>query len=116
VKCAALACAAPVLISSAVALGAEPPKCGEAAKLAWYQRAIEVTDGDATPHGTLPEWCWSENRSANRAASRPARAPRKIAAEVPAAVHATPVAGEPAIFDNSLRSVAIRNDALSTGD
>jgi hypothetical protein len=116
VKCAVLACAAPVLVSSAVALGAEPPKCGEAAKLAWYQRAIEVTDGDAMPRDTLPEWCWSENRSANRAAGRPARAPRKIAAEGPGAAHATPVAGEPAISDNSLRSVSIRNGPLSTGD
>ena len=112
-KCTAFACAAPMLVSGAVAFGAEPPKCGEAARVAWYQRAIEVTDGDATSRDTLPEWCWSENRSAHRAASRPAKAPRKIAAEGSGAVHATP---EPAISDNSLRSVAIRNGPLSTGD
>jgi hypothetical protein len=115
VKCAAFACAGSVLVSGAVALGAEPPKCGEAARLAWYQRAIEVTDGDATPRDTLPEWCWAENRSANRAVSRPAKAPRKIAVESPAAIHATPAAGEPA-SDNSLRSDSVRNGPLPAGD
>jgi hypothetical protein len=106
-----LACAALMLASGGLALAGEPPKCREAAKLAWYQRAVEVTNGDAAPHAALPEWCWPENEYP-RAAPRPvkARAENSGGAEGPAKTV------DPAMSPRALRKVPFRDDVQAAED
>lgn len=108
-----LASAVLLAVSCGIVLAGEPPKCDEAAKLAWYKRAVEVTDGDAAPHEPLPEWCWPENQSAKPAARRPAKAPSRAAAEAPGKVDSALKAEQPG---GSLRRIAIHDDAFSAED
>jgi hypothetical protein len=100
-------------VSCAIAFAGEPPKCDEASKLAWYKRAVEVTDGDAAPHQPLPEWCWPENQSAKPAEQRPAKALPPTGAEPSGKVDGALKAGQPG---GSLRRIAIHDDTIASED
>jgi hypothetical protein len=99
--------------SCGIALAGELPKCDEAAKLAWYKRAVAVTDGDAAPHEPLPEWCWPENQSAKPAAQRLAKTPSRSAAETLGKVDGALMTEQPG---SSLRRIAIHDDTFSAED
>ena len=106
--------AALISASGGPALAAGPPTCDEAAKRAWYQRAVETTDGDAASQEVHPQWCWLEN-TARRAASRPARAPRAVADDS-AAIGDAFRTERPSMSPGALRSIAIHDDTLPAQD
>ena len=113
----ALPLAHATLIAAAVgpALANGPPKCDEAAKRAWYQRAVEMTDGDAAREA-LPQWCWLENPSAKSAPRRSANAPRAMAADASAAIDGTFRSERPSMSPGALRGIAIHDDTFSAED
>ena len=106
------------LIAAAVgpALADGPPKCDEAAKRAWYQRAVEMTDGDAAPREALPQWCWLENPSAKSAPRRSAKAPPAIAADGSGTIDGAVRTERPSMSPGALRSIAIHDDTFSAQD
>jgi hypothetical protein len=105
------ALAALASMSCSLGFAAGPPKCADAAKLAWYQRAVAFTDGYA--HEPVPEWCWAESPFATQ---QPARAPRRAAPESSRSPDGVPNTEAAASPDASPRSITIHNDAHTTGD
>ena len=107
--------AALISASGGPAPAAGPPKCDEVAQRAWYQRAVDTTDGEAAPQVAHPQWCWLEN-PAGLAVSRPARARRAVTADDPGTIDGAFRTQQPSMSPGALRSIAIHDDTFPAQD
>ena len=101
-----IATAVPLIVTCGVAFAAEPPRCDEATKIAWYQRAVAVTGGDAAPNERLPGWCWAQNERASSAAQRRAIGPAAMGADRPETLDGASRTRAPARADGALHAIA----------